>query len=260
MGHNSSTTDVATDASSIALPLPIRDADLFKHRASPRILQFLADNPEIDVSIRQLARVTPMSERATREAVNVLEANELVETFHEGNARRVRIDRTRLRKPTDPLSSIPQSQFRTPVRVARQYVLDELDDVEGIVLFGSVARGDGDRQSDIDLWVLVDGDHIRQRHEANKLAKRLESLAIPSTIPISDSERADLESNWSTVKSQLENRESGERYSFEIIVETPRSILTQRERVDAEQLFGEGITLHSTETLERLTMEVLSDE
>ncbi|SDG13422.1 hypothetical protein [Halorientalis regularis] len=58
---------------SIRLALPIRVPGLFKHSASAHILNFLSDNPEINVSIRQLSSVTPLSERATREAVDVLE-------------------------------------------------------------------------------------------------------------------------------------------------------------------------------------------
>lgn len=248
----------------LGLELPIRDSDLFKHSASQHVLNFLSDNPDVNVSIRQLATVTPMSERATREAIDVLEANELVETFHEGNARRVQINKTRLDKPDDPILSVPQTHFQTPVRVACQYIEEELDDVKGIVLFGSVARGDADRRSDVDLWVLVASDHMQQRHEANKLVKQLEGLQIPPTVAVADVMDADFESNWRSIRELLENDDqswaSAERHSFEIIVETPRSIINQSNRVDAEKLFGEGITLLSTETLERVKLEVLGDE
>ena len=64
----------------IGFPLPVQEGSLFKHGATPHILNFLSDNPEINLSIRQLARFTPVSERATREAVDALAANGLVET------------------------------------------------------------------------------------------------------------------------------------------------------------------------------------
>ncbi|WP_254538438.1 nucleotidyltransferase domain-containing protein [Halomarina litorea] len=249
---------------SIELALPVRDADLFKHGATTYILNFLSDNPSINVSLRQLSKVVPLSERATREAVDVLEANELVETFHKGNARRVHINRNRLDNPDDPIRSIPQTNFQTPVRVAYHYLEDELDDVLGIILFGSVARGEADRQSDIDLWVLVGGDHMQQRHEANKLAKRLERLQIPPTIAVADAVNTDFESGWADLKETLEadgqDRASAHRYSFEILVETPQSIINQLERVDTERLFGTGITLLSSETLDRVKQEVLDHE
>jgi predicted nucleotidyltransferase len=250
--------------SAIGLPLPVRDASLFKHGATPHILNFLSDNPEISVSIRQLATVTPLSERATREAVDALETSDLVETHREGNARRVQINRARLQKPADPIRSIPQTEFQTPVRVAQQYIQDELADVRGIILFGSVARGTADRQSDIDLWVLVEGDRMEQRHAANKLTQHLEGLQIPPSIAVLDAMEAGFESGWETIRKRLEDDAqdwaSAERHSFEIIVETPQSLLGQQERIDPERLFGEGITLQSTELLDRIKREVLEDE
>jgi len=267
MGHTTSSDspDENPDQSgaSLALGLPVRNAGLFKHSATAYILNFLSDNPGIDVSLRQLSRVVPTSERATREAVDTLKTNDLVDTFHKGNARRVHINRKRLDKPDDPVLSIPQTEFQTPVRVACQYLENELDDIKGIVLFGSVACGDADRRSDIDLWVLVGGDHMQQRHEANKLASHLTDLQIPPTIALADATNADFEENWEELRTRLEddqNWASAQRHSFEIVVETPQSIISQSNRVDAEQLFGQGITLVSSETLDRVKQEVLSDE
>lgn len=251
------------ETATIGLPLPIQDPGLFKHGATPHVLQFLSDNPEIDVSIRQLSNVTPVSERATREAVDTLEANELLETFHEGNARRVHINRSRLEKPDDPIQWIPQPSFRTPVRVAKRRIEDAFEQIRGIVLFGSVARGEADRRSDIDLWVLVEGDHMQHRHTANDLATRLGEIPIPQTIPLEDVP-ADSDMRQEAIDEALSaerrNPDTADRYSFEIVVETPQSIVAQTDRIDAQRLFGEGITLHSTATLERVKQEVLDSE
>lgn len=252
------------DGRTISLDLPVQEADLFKHGATPHILNFLSDNPDINLSLKQLSRLTPVTERATRKAVDTLVANDLVETFHNGTARRVQINKTRLTGATDPVLTIPQTEFHTPVRVAQHYIEHELEDVQGIILFGSVAQGTADRQSDIDLWVLVATDHMQQRHEANKLVTHLEDLQIPPTIAVADAMTADFDENWTFIKELLEDDDqhwaSADRYSFEILVETPQSIIGQRDRVDAEQLFGQGITLHFSETLERIKMEVLNDD
>lgn len=268
MRHSTSTSERTesdnTGGTTIELALPIRESDLFKHGATPHVLNFLSDNPDVDVSLRQLSQVVPMSERATRAAVDVLAANDLVETFHEGNARRVHINRARLERPDDPILSIPQAEYQTPVRVARRYLEETLEGIAGIVLFGSVARGDADRQSDVDLWVLVDGNHMQQRHDANELVTLLEDLQIPSTIARSPQANADFEENWTDIRARLEDQDhrwsSAQRYSFDIVVETPQSIVGQSDRVDAERLFGEGITLRSTETLERVKREIVGDE
>lgn len=268
MEHDSSkktgSSPSTENGSSIELGLPIRETGLFKHGASPNILNFLSDNPDIDLSIRQLSRITPRSERATREAVNVLETNDLVETFHRGNARRVRINRSRLHRADDPIRAIPQVEYQLPVRIARRYLEDELEGVKGIILFGSIARGEADRQSDIDLWVLVDGDLMAQRHGAAKLSTHLEGLKLPTSIGVDTPPSGEFSDNWPSYKARIESgnidSSSGERYSFQTLVETPQSVLGQKERIDATKLFSQGITLHSTETLERVKVEVLRND
>ncbi|ACV10422.1 DNA polymerase beta domain protein region [Halorhabdus utahensis DSM 12940] len=256
----------ANDAerASLGLPVPIRDSDLFKHTASAPILNFLVDNPEFELSVRQLSRLTPVSDRATADAVDVLAANGLIDVRHEGNARQVRIDRSRLQDPEDPIERIPQVPYRTPVRVIAQYVRDELADVLGIVLFGSVARGEADRRSDIDLWVLVGDDLLEQRNAANRLARHLEGLQIPPAIALAEARDEDFEAHWEEIRARLEADDaewaSAERHSVEFVVETPESIRQQSTRVDAGQLFGSGITLHDSEALTAVKREVLRHE
>lgn len=264
---------------SIELALPIIDSELFTHEASPSILNFLSDNPEINVSIRQLSHVTPVTERSTREAVNTLENHGLVETFQQGKSRRVQVNRTRLHKPTDPIGSIPQPEFRTPVRLALNAIRDRLEDVQGVVLFGSVARGEADRQSDIDLWVLVADDHMHNRNEANKIARELKETRIPSTVALAsdendeltdkgaldandgDEEQTPLPAHVDPIALETSDRgsDTGERYRFQIIVETPGSLLNQADRVEVDQLFGDGITLYTSETFENLKLELIEN-
>ncbi|MFC7057045.1 nucleotidyltransferase domain-containing protein [Halovenus salina] len=249
---------------SVGLPIPIRDASLFKHSASAPVVNFLADNPEFDLSVRQLARVTDVSARATADAVDALAANGIVEVVHEGNARRVRLNRARFDNPGDPVERIPQVQYRTPVRIACQYLTDELQEVLGIVLFGSVARGEADRQSDIDLWVLVADDLLEQRNAANTLARKLEELQIPPSVALLEAQDRDFDSQWPAMRQRLEadDREwaSAQRHSFEFVVETPQSIRQQSTRVNTRRLFGEGITIRSSDGLDSVKREVLRDE
>jgi predicted nucleotidyltransferase len=148
--------------------------------------------------------------------------------------------------------------------VAREYVKDELESVRGIVLFGSVARGEADRQSDIDLWILVEGEHMAQRNTATKVAASLSDLPIPETMPLSAVRDGDFETFWPEFRSKLDSgdwdRPDTHRHEFEFVVETPRSILGQSDRVDPVALFGEGITIFSTEDLDTIKTKLLADE
>lgn len=258
----------AGGGSSIELSVPITDDSLFKYGATSPILNVLSDNPDLKLSIRQLASLVDYTPRSTRDAVAVLEANNLVVLHQEENAKRAQINRSKLSKAEDPILSIPQTEFQFPVRLAKRLLEEELGDLLGILLFGSVARGEADRTSDIDLWVLVEDDGAEQQHTVNKLASELGEVSIPAAVPgraiTENSDTVAEESPQLDVPEwdQLERSiapEQGQRYNFEFIVETPATILSQQDRVD-EELFVEGITLVESEELRRVKRVVLNDD
>lgn len=213
------------DQATVGVPIPATQPDLFRHTATNDILRVLLDNPYERCTIRELARLTDNAAQSVKRAVDVLEANGMVETESEGNRRLIGINRDRVSKPDDPVLRIPQADFHRPVRGALDRLQQELTDVSGVLLFGSVARGHADRQSDIDLWVLA-GDR-GQQHHANELAKELG-----------------------------EERFDGDRYEFQIMVETPESARGHGDRL--EDVFADAITLVESEDLRRLKQAVLS--
>ena len=52
--------------------------------------------------------------------------------------------------------------IETALREARDYVLNRFDSVLAIIVAGSILRGEGDAHSDIDTFVIIEGDY-RQR-------------------------------------------------------------------------------------------------
>jgi predicted nucleotidyltransferase len=215
-----------TEQATVGLPTPTPEPDLFRHSTTDDLLRLLLENPYEQFTIRELARLTDNAAQSVKRAVDVLEPNDLVVTETEGNRRLVGINRARVSKPDDPVLRIPQAGFHPPVRAALDRLQAELDDVKGVLVFGSVARGQADRQSDIDLWVLA-GDR-GQQHRANELATEL------------GQERFD-----------------GDRYEFQILLETPDSASGHGDRL--EDVFTDAITLVDSETLRELKREVLSD-
>jgi predicted nucleotidyltransferase len=215
-----------TEQATVGLPIPTPEPDLFRHAATDDLLRLLLDNPYEQFTIRELARLTDNAAQSVKRAVDVLEPNDLVVTETEGNRRLVGINRARVSKPDDPVLRIPQTEFHPPVRAALDRLQAELDDVKGVLVFGSVARGQADRQSDIDLWVLA-GDR-GQQHRANELAKELGQEPF-----------------------------DGDRYEFQILVETPASASGHGDRL--EDVFTDAITLVDSEMLRELKHEVLSD-
>ena len=215
-----------TEQATVALPIPPPEPSLFRHKATSDILRLLVDNPYDRFTIRKLSRLTDHSAQSVKRAVDVLEPNSVVVVETQGNRRLVGISRQRISKPDDPVLRIPQVEFHLPVRTALDRLQAELDHVLGVLVFGSVAHGRADRQSDIDLWVLT--DDRSEQHRANELAKEL------------GQERFD-----------------GDRYEFQILVESPESARGHGDRL--EDVFADAITLVDSDELRTLKQEVLGD-
>ena len=112
------------------------------------------------------------------------------------------------------------------MKAATEAIVDELDDVLGIVLYGSVARGDADRRSDIDLWVLVRGDRMSNQRKANQLRQSLE-----------------------------EERFDSNRYAFEIDVEGVQAVPNYME--DLQEILRNSIAVHQTAEFETVCNMIL---
>lgn len=225
---DSSVTTTEEQQAVLAIPVPAPDSTLYRYGATDHLLSILVDNPYAAFTVRELARATDYNSRSISQAVDVLAANDLVTTEHEGNKRLVSINRARLSKPGDRILGIPQPEFHRPVREAYDRLMASLADVRGIVVFGSVARGDADRQSDIDLWVLVGGEQATNQRKAHDIATEL------------GNERFD-----------------GDRYDFQVLVESTTTAEEYGERL--HDVFASGLTLYETAELRELKAEVLGN-
>jgi predicted nucleotidyltransferase len=160
-------------------------------------------------------------------AVRSLAALEIVIVDRNGRANQVRINTANVISSEDRITAIPQSEYHEPIRRTVDLVTDRLGTEAGIVLFGSVARGDADRASDIDLFVVVEDDRMSAQRAAHTIEDDLAS------------ERFD-----------------GDRFEPHIVVETRESAVTH-DRI--RDLLIEGITLRETPALEAVKEEVFSN-
>lgn len=158
----------------ISLQIPARDSGLFKNKATNDVLLLLTRHRFDGLTIGEIAEQTGHTKPTVGRAVDTLEANDLVWETNEGNRRLIQINRDRLSVPNDPFLEIPQVEFHEPVKAAVDELTERLEDVVGIILYGSVARGEADRRSDIDLWVLVGEDRPANQREANAVQVDLE--------------------------------------------------------------------------------------
>lgn len=210
-----------TTGQSISLTIPAQEPGIFKYGATNDILTLLTNNRYDEYTIRELAEFTEYASNSVRNAVDTLLENDLVVESGPGNQRRIQINRARLHVPEDPFLRIPQPEFIQPVRAATHRFKDVVPEVVGIVLYGSVARGEADRKSDIDLWILTTGDRAQAQREANPVARELEETGF-----------------------------GGERYDFHVDVESVESLPRYTE--DIRDIIMSGITVYQSETFQKV--------
>lgn len=218
-GENVSTT--------IALDYPFPQDRVFRYRAMQDILARLIDEPYEEYTVSELAAMVDANQPTVSKAVSLLAELGPIKTHRDGRKQYVSIDREQLTKP-DPVLSIPQAEFHKPVRAFVDRVQTELAELVGILLFGSVARGDADRASDVDLLVFVVDGKTRARRTVQSIVSDLKG------------EKFD-----------------GNRYTFEALVESTDSARRIGDRL--RQQFDEGLTLVGSDELSTIRKEVYDD-
>ncbi|KYH24681.1 nucleotidyltransferase domain protein [Halalkalicoccus paucihalophilus] len=210
------------------------DTRIFRIEAADAILRLLADAHETEFTIPELVDATDVTRSTVWRAVELLDSIGAVQVRETPQRNYVAINPNRLRKD-DPILAIEQREFHEPIRAFLAHVHDAIADADtiesllGIVVFGSVARGEADRQSDIDLFVVVEGDRTS--------ARRIVTDVV-----------ADLR----------KQRFDGDRFDFEPYVESAES--ARRAGSKLREIFTEGITVHGGNRLQSLRKAVFVDE
>jgi len=207
---------------SLSFDVPASDPNLFKHSATNDVLFFLTNHHFMAYSISGIANRLDVSKTSVSQVVGVLAANDLVDVEHEGPAKFVSINRDRLDVPDNPVLRISQQEYHEPVRHAIETIRRDVDNLAGIVLYGSVARGEADRQSDIDLWVLVTDDRMYAQRTINELVQELEDETF---------------------------NDPPQRYDFHVDVEQTGSLVQYAE--DINRIINTGIPLYTTDVYDK---------
>jgi predicted nucleotidyltransferase len=211
----------------VAIEYPFPSDRVFRYQAMQDVLALLIEEPYEEFTVSELAERVDANQATVSKAVQLLDELGSIETRREGRKHYVSIDRDRL-TTADPVLSIPQSEFQKPVRAFLDRAREELDELVGVLLFGSVARGDADRASDIDLLVFVDDDLTRARRTVQSIVSDLEATKF-----------------------------EGNRYEFETLVESTDSATRIGNRL--RQQFDDGITLVGSDELSAIRTEVYAD-
>lgn len=197
------------------------------------VISHLVSDPTTAFTHAELAAATDHDESTIYRAVTLLAKLGTV-TVDDERPARVAIDADHL-QDDDPLLRIPQPAFRAPIRAFRDELRrrlsenDHVDELVGVIPFGSVARGTADRVSDVDLLEIVAGSTAHARRGATAVASDL-----------------------------AERRFDVDRYEFEVRVETVES--ARRRGSSLRPIFDEGIVLHRSSALQAVRRFVYDSE
>ncbi|NHN49473.1 helix-turn-helix transcriptional regulator [Halostella sp. JP-L12] len=215
----------------VDLRLPLPDEQIFRYEAMDDILEITAQNPADEFSNRDLQELTGFGGPSVSKALSLLQDLGLVVRRDVGRKTLYQIDEDRLHEADDPIFDVPQSEFRKPLQAFVDRITDDCSHVAGVVCFGSVARGEADRASDIDVFVLVDDD----------------DAVVRTRRAVADAKR-DLE----------ERPFDGDRYEFETFVESAESV--RKRSSDVQEIFRKGIVLYSSAAFDRAKRAVFGGE
>lgn len=213
----------------ITLDFPLPDERVFRYQAMQYILHHLVTNPLEAFTQQELASITGADISSISRSVDLLEEVGVI-TVSTDRPARISIDTDHLQH-SDPIFLIPQAEFRNPLQTYLDELKDrvqdstEIDTLVGVILFGSVARGEADRRSDIDLLLIVDGDLTHGRRMCTSLARDIEDESF-----------------------------DGNRYEFEILVETPETAVTHSQEL--REIFDDGLVLDHSDQLKEVRQTI----
>ncbi|MFP4046005.1 MAG: nucleotidyltransferase domain-containing protein [Candidatus Aenigmatarchaeota archaeon] len=165
-------------------------------RTALDLLKELIQHPDRELSIRALGKEAEISYVTARNLVSKLLQSGLLKEEKKSNGRFISLN-------TDSpyyglIKEMVRMDTRPLVEVAESYakeVSEKVEDVEAILLYGSVARGDPDLSSDIDILVLVKGETEKPESIAGKIAdkyQRKNDVKISPLVENIEDYRADV--------------------------------------------------------------------
>ncbi|UPW01369.1 nucleotidyltransferase domain-containing protein [Halorussus gelatinilyticus] len=221
---------MSDEMSGVFLEVPLPDEQVFRYKAADDILELLYRNPHRKFTVTELRKTTDHGGKSVDNAIQILDSLDLIQKERDGRRSLIRINQEKIRKPDDPLLEIPQEEFRKPVRAFVEAAMEtQGDNLVGILVFGSVARGEADRASDIDVQTIVKDDLVAARRELQD------------------------------VRQQIENQTfDGNRYEIQLLVESVESSKNYGGKL--QEIFSQGISIFATDELQAVQETVFHGE
>lgn len=211
------------------IDLPLPDRPVFRYGAADEMLDIVAKYPDQVFTNREFRRLTGYGGPSVQNGLDLLLTLDLlIEDVRDGRTE-YRLNGDRVDGSLTGIGAVPQPEFHAPIRAFRERVLESVVDLRGIVVFGSVARGEADRRSDIDVFVVVASTPPMEARQA-----------VADVV-------ADIE----------DETFGGHRYGFDQHVESAMETREYGERV--VEILTEGIPIHTTDEFEELRAMIIEE-
>lgn len=124
---------------------------MFEEHAGTRVIRVFLDNPGKEVHVREVANLSKVSPGSAKKYLDILYKENLLLRRKQAN---LLLYRGNLENPAFRQMKIAHSTHKLLRCGLVDFLVSELSPAS-VILFGSVARGEDDKDSDVDLFVLA---------------------------------------------------------------------------------------------------------
>ncbi|MBS3817331.1 MAG: nucleotidyltransferase domain-containing protein [Candidatus Thermoplasmatota archaeon] len=157
-----------------------------------KVIKALMEYPDRDWGLNDIVEESEVSKTTVWRAVNRLEERNFVSTTEVGKSKLVNVKN---RKVLKRVLKASRAEIDELEEAAKRFV-EEINKFEGVkkcVLFGSVARGTADLNSDIDILILIRGEDEKTKDEISQIAEKISSEESVRIMPdVMEKERFEL--------------------------------------------------------------------
>ncbi|MDY6788552.1 MAG: nucleotidyltransferase domain-containing protein [Candidatus Nanohaloarchaea archaeon] len=141
-------------------------------RKKLEVLEKLVENPDYEYSIRELSEQCKASFGTVRKFINELEDEEVVKIKKKTGTYLISYNQDN--RYHEMILELLRSRIEELENTAREVAknLSSLEAVRSVILFGSVAKGTAEKDSDIDVLVLVNQEEVSE-----SIAKKIREIS-----------------------------------------------------------------------------------
>lgn len=157
-----------------------------------KVIKTLMEYPDRNWGLSDISKESAVSKTTVWRAVNRLEEKNFISTSEVGKSKIVEVKNREVLKRILKLSRAEIDELEG----AAEIFVEEVGEIEGVkkcVLFGSVARGTADLNSDIDILILLQDEDEKTEDEISQIAERISSEESVRIMPdVMEKERFEL--------------------------------------------------------------------